>query len=482
MATSLDIERAEQKRWRPRPEWAHVDRFDKLVVNEFLSADEQHARQAGALRHLVRFVSAEVPYYREVFRRLGFGSNDIQELRDLVRLPVLTKLDVQDRAKDLRPRALPPGQGEPVLTESSGTTGRPTQVVHTDAVRNLFRMLKQREMRWFRFDPSATLAAIRLPGQLPPRPDGQLFGEGVTCRMSRWRLVGRFFETGPYVAYAVTNPLERQMEWLERHQPAYLTSYPESLEHLALAYQETRPPASLRALLSISEQLTPQMRRCIERTFGVPLHQNYGLNEAGLVASRCPDGGRYHVHTEHCLVEIVDEEGMPCPPGQTGRVLVTMLSNPAMPLIRYDTDDLAEAVGGPCPCGRTLPSFGAVVGRYSRIAFLPEGTLEYVGAVREALESMPRHLSRNLRRFQMHQFRNGSFELRLAVAAPLPAEFSERIRQAWRAAVELEHIELHIREVDEIPRPPGGKLQDFTSDFMPGPDGGPASDDSPNPG
>ena len=43
--------------------------------------------------------------------------------------------------------------------------------------------------------------------------------------------------------------------------------------------------------------------------------------------------------------------------------MVTALRNPAMPLIRYATDDRAEAVAGPCACGSTLPSFGAIRGR-----------------------------------------------------------------------------------------------------------------------
>ncbi len=452
-----------------RPRWANVTWFETLPSNEFLSADEQHALQAEALKGLVGFCAAEVPYYRDLFHRLGSEPDDIQEPEDLCRLPILTKSDVQERAEDLQPQMLVEAGLIPTL--SSGTTGRPTRVLHTVTSRSLYVLLKQREQRWFRFDPSTTFAAIRLPSQLPHQPDGEPLGEGVTCRLPAWRYAGRCFETGPYVAYAVTNPVEKQIEWLERERPAYLMTYPESLEHLALAYQGTRPPESLRGLLAISEQLTPQMRRRVERTFGVPLHQNYGLNEVGLVASRCPEGARYHVHTEQCLVEIVDEGAEPCAPGQTGRVLVTNLTNRAMPLLRYDTGDLAEVVDGPCPCGRTLPSFGAVVGRYSRIAFLPEGTLTYVAAVRDALESMPLRLSRPLRRFQVHQFRDGSFELRLVGAAPLAAEFAQRIRQAWEAATAPNHLELRIREVEELPVSPGEKFQDFTSDFFPALDG-----------
>ena len=173
------------------------------------------------------------------------------------------------------------------------------------------------------------------------------------------------------------------------------------------------------------------------------------------------------MHAEQSLVEIIDERGKPCRPGETGRLLVTNLTNQAMPLLRYDTGDFAQATEGPRPCGRTLPTFGAVIGRYSRHAFLPEGTLGYVTAVLDALAKMPLHLSKGLRQFQVHQYRNGSFELRLVTVSPLADGFSERISEAWRAAVGPKEIGLRIREVDAIPRPPGGKFQDFTSDFYP---------------
>ena len=155
-----------------------------------------------------------------------------------------------------------------------------------------------------------------------------------------------------------------------------------------------------------------------------------GLNEIGLVAARC-EAGRYHVHREHCIVEIVDEAGLPCRAGEAGRLLLTGLNNFAMPLVRYDSNDLVTAVDGPCSCGRTLPSFGEIHGRYSRIEPLPAGTLGRVATLRTALQKMPVDLVRQLRRYQIHQLLDGSFELRMVTAGNLPPAFRERVRRAW---------------------------------------------------
>ena len=465
--TALAEELAEQERW-PLLAPAETGReYERLVRNEFVSPEKMHEWAGGKLLALLRYARDNVPYYRDMFARLGAAPEDAGSLDTLAALPLLTKREVYENEARLQPAAA--RRDDPVvgLTTTSGTTGRPTRILQNLANMRMYPLLKQREFRWFRFDPAGKLATIRLASQLPQR-EGKGLADGESLQALAWQYMEGNFKTGPFVAFAVTNPVERQLEWLRRERPDYLMAYSETLEHLALASGDAVPAPSLRALFAISEQLTASMRRRIESRFGVPIRQNYGLNEIGLVAAKC-EAGRYHVHSEHCVVEIVDDEARPCPAGGTGRIVVTALRNTAMPLIRYDTDDMAEVLAGPCPCGRTLPSFGEVSGRYSRIAYLPEGTLGFVGAVRGALEDMPAALSRDLRQFQVHQFRDNRFELRLAVAAPLPAAFGERIQAAWAAAGNS--IPLSIVELPSIPRGRGGKFQDFTSDFMPAPDG-----------
>jgi phenylacetate-CoA ligase len=463
----LDVERAEQRRWRLRPKWAHASTFDDLLCNEFRSVDELHARQSLALAGLVEFAAVHVPYYREMFLRLGISAGDIRQPEHLTQLPPLPKDVAQERRGDLCAVALPPGQEPGGVSRTSGTTGRPLAVEHTRRSKSMFAVLKQRELRWFRFDPSGILATIRPARELPhregegPPPDGTMWESPV------WPLVGQCFETGRWFGFAHTNPIERQIEWLDRHRPHYLLAQSANLEHLALAYGGAVPPDSLRGLEAIAQQLTPAMRRSIEQTFRVPVQQNYGLNEIGIVASRCPEAGRYHVHAEHCLVEIVDEQGRPCRPGQLGKVLVTGLSNHAMPLLRYDADDLAEVADGPCPCGRTLPSFGRIVGRYRRTAFLPPGTWNHWTALQVALADMPDSLRRHLRQYQLHQYRDGRFQLRLVTACADARELIAWFQRVWEHAVAPSAPPLEIVQVRQIERGPSEKYQDFTSDFVP---------------
>ena len=469
-STTLSKELGQQKLWKLRPQFSGLKIFDKLAANEFLPKKEQRLRENRALSEIVDFASQQAPYYKTLFKKLRVSAAKIKSAEDLAILPSLSKYTVQYQGVALQAQSLPVGQKPYGFTKSSGTTGKPTKILQTELSNFFFSLLKQRELRWFRLNIMKTLANIRLPSQLPRTSQNRQLEIENTLELKTWPYIGKFFHTGPFLGYSVFNSIDRQADWLYLRCPDYLVSYSESLEHLALTYKHRITPSTLKAFIAISEQLTPNMYKNINKIFGIPIYQNYGLNEIGIVASKCREGGLYHIHTEHCLAEIVDEEGNHCKAGETGKILVTTLTNYGMPLFRYDTDDLAMAVEGPCPCGRTLPTFGEVVGRYSRIAYLPENTLEYVGAIREALDQMPSELSKNLRQFQVHQFLDNRFELRLFAPGGLPQDFSKRINASWEKAVDENNLSLAIIEVNKIHRSPGGKFQDFTSDYFPAAD------------
>jgi phenylacetate-CoA ligase len=222
----------------------------------------------------------------------------------------------------------------------------------------------------------------------------------------------------------------------------------------------------VRGLKAVSEPLTAGRRARVETTFGAPISISYGLNEIGVVASCCPEAGRYHVHDEHCLIEIVDGDGQPSAPGEYGHMYVTSLTNYAMPLIRYDTGDIAQALDGPCPCGRTLPSFGQIQGRRSRIEPVPREVLALADTVLEAVARLPADLSRNLRMYQLHHSVNGNFELRTVVAGGLPPAFDAQIAEIWRTAAPSNPTDLRVVTVENIRPAPSDKFFHFDSDFF----------------
>lgn len=464
---TLATEREEQRRWRLLPSYAGIRDFDEMIANEFREPAELASLQAAGLHRVLRLAAGSVPYYQALFERLGVSPEKYEGFEILQRLPVLSKYDVQSNEAALCARQLPTGEKIYSWFRSSGTTGRATRVLHTQRSNLVFSYLVQRQFRWFRWDPMRRRGEIRNYGLLPPREDGSPQAPGAACRQGFWRYAGRFFETGPQVGLCATNPAERQLAWLQETEPSYLTANASILDRLAWFAKGKAVPDCLAGVHSISEQMTGVMRARVEQNLAAVVDESYGLNEIGIVALRCA-AGHYHVQVEHCVVEVLDDTGAPCAPGTVGRLVVTGLNNCAMPLLRYETGDLAAAIEGSCPCGRSLPAFGELVGRYRHLAGLPEDTLDKILALKAAVRDSPVSVGDRFREYQILQRGDGSYELLLCVeGGSLPAGFYDWVHQYWNRKFGAESPALKLREVDRIPPSPSGKPLEFVSDFAP---------------
>lgn len=121
----------------------------------------------------------------------------------------------------------------------------------------------------------------------------------------------------------------------------------------------------------------------------------YGATEVNLIAVECPRAAGPHVAEDLVIVEVVDADNRPVPPGRTGeKVLITTLFNRGMPFIRYELPDLVAVADGPCPCGCRGLGRAAVQGRQQDVLGFPareglEHALEAAGAVVERLSIEP---------------------------------------------------------------------------------------------
>lgn len=464
-------EHEEQARWRGHQEGPALKPFVQLVDREFLPEEQQRAGEARHLGQMLHFAFENVPYYRDLAAETAPNPAELDPLETLSRLPELNKTILREQEQRMRAEALPAGQKPGNSHTSSGSTGEPIRVYQTEYARFLRLALTQRQLRWYRYDPNLSMAVVKSAVNLP-KHDDKLLRPGQTLREPHWPGVGRYFVTGPTLNFLITNPIDAKADWLSRHECAYLFTTTSVLEHLALIFQERPPLRELRGVRAMSEPLTNGMRSRIEQGLNAPLSISYGLNETGWLATRCPEGDRYHVHTEHCLIEVVDDSGAPCRAGEYGRVLVTILSNAAMPLIRYDTDDIAMAVEGPCPCGRTLPAFGDIIGRHSQMESLPHGTQTIVDALRSCMESLPSELSFPLREYQLRQTAQGGFQLFLILARTRATAFDRHVREVFHtalgnAAYAYPTPSLNIIETERIPRTRSKKFFHFVSEFSP---------------
>jgi phenylacetate-CoA ligase len=153
---------------------------------------------------------------------------------------------------------------------------------------------------------------------------------------------------------------------LAERQVTHLFGYSAAVAALAaLAVDAGVTLPRLRVVITIAEPLYAAQRAVIERAFGCPVRETYGVGELVIAASEC-ERGELHLWPEAGTVEVVrGEHDEAAPAGEVGDLLATGLVNTDMPLIRYRVGDRAAVAPGgePCACGRRLPRLASVEGR-----------------------------------------------------------------------------------------------------------------------
>jgi phenylacetate-CoA ligase len=409
--------------------------------SQWESAERLASRQLNQLDLLLKHANATVPHYRSRWA----GNFDPQEPLTIERffvLPLLKRRELQERFDALKSVASPAAHGTTHETRSSGSTGTPVSVVKTQLAQLFWRAFALRDHIWHEHDLGAKLAAIR-----HGIPEGEFSGWGpVTDGLAA---------TGPAAALGVQGDTESQLQWLVRQQPDYLMTYPSIARELAKLSIErgTRLPG-LRQVRTFGELLGPEVRELCREAWAVPVVDVYSADEVGYIALQCPHHEHYHVQSEGVLVEILDDSGRPCAPGEIGRVVVTALHNFAMPLIRYELGDYAEA-GPPCPCGRGLPVLRRILGRVRNMIVTAEGKRYWpTFGVRGLSERIP------LRQAQFVQKEFDSIEARLVTGARLTPEQENTVRSTVLARLPA-GFRLTLSYRDSIARSAAGKFEDF---------------------
>ena len=312
--------------------------------------------QAGALlRHAIKSVS----FYRERASQYRLPAEHISA-EAFLGLPLLDRRTIQKQGSAMLSEAVPPSHGKLLERHTSGSTGRPMRCIGTDLTSLIWDAQTLRDHLWHLRDFSQKLAVIRTKMEKRQEP--------------RWAgSASEVFETGPSVSMDIASDLEEQLRWLVEENPAYLLTHPSNLGALAnLSMKLGIRPTSQRQARTFGEALRDDLRETVRRAWQVDIADLYSSEECGYMALQCPTGHHYHVQSESVILEVLDDSGRPCLPGETGRVVVTTLQNYAMPLIRYESGDYAE-VGSSCSCGRKLPVLTRIHGRQRNMVMLPGG-------------------------------------------------------------------------------------------------------------
>jgi phenylacetate-coenzyme A ligase PaaK-like adenylate-forming protein len=175
----------------------------------------------------------------------------------------------------------------------------------------------------------------------------------------------------PTLRLDVTAPMAETVAALNRFQPRLLVGYASALKPLAAEQRAGRLHISPHAVMSASEVLSPHTASELQEAWGTAPFDVYAATETAGIASPCIHRNR-HVYEDLLIVEPVDQDGKPVPPGTTGaKLLVTVLFSRTLPLIRYELSDRVRLGGRGCACGRPFTLLEDVEGRVEDVLHLP---------------------------------------------------------------------------------------------------------------
>ena len=423
----------------------------QLDESQYWSSERLLSMQHEQLSVLLSHAMKTVPYYQQCLKQAGYDPKQGWDEAVWSRIPIMKRAQVQSLRGNLQSKVLPKGHGQTHMIQSSGSTGRPVQVVGSDLTRFYWNVSTLRENDWQQHDFMQKFVAIR-----PDRSNKA--EEKIHC--DGWGApVDWVYQSNPSLIINSRIDVRRQLLLLQEYQPVYLLSIPSNLrELLRISEQEGIKFPDLQQVRCFGETLPEHIREHVKRVWDVPVTDMYSSQEVGYMALQCPEHEHYHVQSETIYIEVLDDDDQPCSAGEIGRVVITSLHNFAMPLIRYEVGDYAE-VGEPCACGRGLPVLKRIVGRTRNMVRTPEGKCYWPSFPAADWVSVA-----DIQQLQLRQTALDKIDIMVAMDGQLNEQEVQQLTQNLHVSLNYP-FKLTFNCVESIPMQKNGKYEDFISEL-----------------
>ena len=308
---------------------------------ETMSRPNLEKLQVERLRKTVE-IAQNSPYYSEVFKKNNITPESIKSLEDLQRFPFTTKEDLRSHY----PFGLVSVPMEKVVRvhSSSGTTGNPTVVAHSQ--RDLDQWADQVARCMY-------MVGCRNTDVFQNTSGYGMFTGGLGYQYGAERL-------GAVTVPAAAGNSKRQIKFIMDFGTTVIHAIPSYATRLAEVFYEMgidpRKDTKLKIFCLGAEPHSEEQRQRIEQLFGIKAYNCFGMSEMNGpgVAFECKEQNGLHIWEDFVIPEILDPVTLqPVPEGEVGELVLTTINREAMPLFRYRTRDLTRFIPGECPCGRT---------------------------------------------------------------------------------------------------------------------------------
>ena len=202
--------------------------------------------------------------------------------------------------------------------------------------------------------------------------------------------------------------IPQYIEQIKKFRPKYFHVYPSALTIIAkyMKNNAISPSPGITAILAGSETIYPHQRTLLESTFNCRLFSWYGQSEMVALGGECEHSAEYHFFPQYGFVELEHDNK-----SSTCEIIGTSFVNPAMPLIRYKTGDIAEPSDNfPCKCGRNHFRVKRVLGRKQELIVTKSKSIVTLTAL---VFGLHHEAFKNIRRMQIEQTVPGRIVVRI---------------------------------------------------------------------
>ncbi len=414
---------------------AELSRIRSLSENQYLDYIEQKKSE------IVSFHKTSNPFYQKKTKELVSKAWED--------LPVLTKTDLQQPLSDRLSQGYT--RRNVYLNKTSGSSGHPFIFAKDKITHALSWASFQERYSWFHLDINTSKQA-RFYG-IPLDPIGY-----QKERLKDW--------LGNRYRFPIFNlndtELEKALKKFQKTSFDYLNGYTSSIVLFAKFLQRknivlTTICPSLKACIVTSEMLFESDRLLMEEQLGIPVINEYGASELGLIAFQNKEG-QFVVDSELLFIEILDKNNKPILNGESGRIVVTSLYNKAHPFIRYDIGDIGILSS---KSTSQKPILEKLIGRTNDIAHLPSGKvvpgLTFYYVTKSVIEE-----DGNVQEFVIEQTLLNTFKIIYTSQRELTTNEKEKIIKATYTYLE-DGLNVIFEKVDRMDRSKRGKLKQFIS-------------------
>ncbi|WP_432718337.1 phenylacetate--CoA ligase family protein [Pectinatus frisingensis] len=415
--------------------------YKALYKNETLSQNEIKQLQLKKLKKMLIYAYNNISYYHNLFDSIGFIPEMVQKLSDIETIPYLTKDIIKENEKLFVNEA----SGN-IPRKTGGSTGGKLTVYYNQKSLDITAAIHRRCMRWcgkflgekeIHFSSNTTDEKI-----ISPRDK---YKEQMKCIvMNRKNILLDIFDT---------ESVQDILTKIKLIKPVLIQGFPSIAYNLADFAEENSIDmfGTFKFYESTGETLYDFQREKIENIFGCEVYNRYGNAEFGVIAHECKEHNGLHIMEDIIYLETIPSQTLK----SENEIIVTTLTNYAMPLIRYKTGDLGSICDGKCSCGLPFRKIINMSGRIHDFLQLDDGRIISTSLILDILDKY-----NGVNNFQV-RLKDGTLELFIVPGEKFTLDKVKEIQKDLYRVIS-HNIDLYL--IDKLYLTPMGKYRYIISD------------------